>query len=264
MQPLSVAIVACNEAANLARTLASVQWADEIVLLDSGSTDDTVAIAQSFGAKIFVEKWRGYGPGVNSAIDKCTGPWILNIDADEEVSPKLAENIRRLLSTDPLLNAYTVPRSNLIFGRWMKHGGLYPDRKLRLFRQGAARLREDTEPHATPKTSERVGELHGDLLHYQYPTMHAYLEHMERYSSASVPLLLREGKTSSSLPAFWANTVLRPAFTFFYNYGIRLGFLDGREGLLFHMNHAIYVNWKYAKAWRSANLAAQESPVTEP
>ena len=256
MPQLSVAIVACNEAANIGRVLASVQWADEIVLLDSGSTDDTVAIAQSFGAKIFVEKWRGYGPGVNSALDKCTMPWILNIDADEVVTPELAENIRRLLTSDPPLNAYTVPRLNLIFGRWMKHGGLYPDRKLRLFRNGAARLREDTEPHATPKTTERVGQLHGDLLHYQYPTMQVYLEHMKRYSSASVPLLLRKRKTSSSLLAFWGNTVLRPAWTFFYNYVIRLGFLDGREGLLFHMNHAIYVNWKYAKAWRAAKLAA--------
>ncbi len=252
MQSLSVAVVAKNEAANLARTLASVTWAQEIVLIDSGSTDETMEIARSFGAKVFEEPWRGYGGQVNAAIDKCTCPWILNLDADEEVSPELAESIQRLLQTEPPLRAYTVPRVNLIFGRWMRHGGLYPDRKLRLFRQGAARLREDTEPHATPKTTEPVGALHGDLLHYQYPTLPIYLEHMKRYSDASVPLLLRRGKTSRSVTAFVANTVLRPITTFVYNYVFRLGFLDGREGLLFHINHSVYVNWKYAKAWKAA------------
>ena len=246
---LSVAIVAHNEAENLARTLASVSWADEIVLVDSGSTDGTLELAQQHGATIYQEPWKGYGGQVNSALDKCTHPWILNLDADEVVTPELAESIQTLLAGSPAFGGYTVPRSNLIFGRWMRHGGLYPDRKLRLFRRGFARLREDTEPHATPKPSGVVGHIGGgDLLHYQYPTLDSYIEHMHRYSTASVPLMVSRGKTSRTTWAFLRNTVVNPALTFLYNYLFRLGFLDGREGLVFHLNHALYVNWKYVKA----------------
>ncbi|HEX4156242.1 MAG TPA: glycosyltransferase family 2 protein [Acidobacteriaceae bacterium] len=258
MPKLSVAIVAKNEAKNLARTLEGVAWAEEIVLIDSGSTDETVEIARRYGAVVYVEAWKGYGGQVNSALDKCTHPWILNLDADEVVTPELGEEIRELLREEPALEAYTVPRLNLIFGRWMRHGGLYPDRKLRLFRRGAARLQENTEPHATPKTSVLAGELKHNLLHYQYATLAMYVDHMNKYSTASVPLVLRRGKDGRSLVPFLANTVLNPALTFLYNYVIRGGFLDGREGLLFHVNHAIYVSWKFAKAWETARRAEDD------
>ncbi len=255
---LSVAIVACNEAENLARTLASVHWADEIVLVDSGSNDATVSIARLYGAVVYTEPWKGYGGQVNSALDKCTGAWLLNLDADEVLSPDLTREIQALLASgwepgQPL--AYTLPRLNNIFGRWMRHGGLYPDRKLRLFRQGFARLREDTEPHATPKPLDanasakgQIGKLKADLLHYQYPTLELYLEHMERYSTASVPLMLRQGKVSANPLSYFLNTALNPAATFLYNYVLRAGFLDGRCGLRFHWNHSRYVRWKYLKA----------------
>jgi glycosyltransferase involved in cell wall biosynthesis len=275
---LSVPIVAFNEAANLRRTLASVSWADEIVVLDSGSTDETVEIAREFNARIFVEPWRGYGPGVNSAIDKCTGDWILAVDADEVITPELRAEIEALLDltghaassipplttntkassrmghpeSGPEFDAYWIPRLNLILGRWMRHGGVYPDPKLRLFRRGTARLREDTEPHATPKYDGPTGRLKSHMLHYAYPNLAVYLEHMDRYSSASVPLLLRRGKTSRSLPAFVVNVYLNPVATFIFNYFLRLGFLDGRDGFLFHLYHSVYVSWKYAKAWQAA------------
>ncbi len=251
---LSVAIVACNEAENLARTLASVRWADEIVLVDSGSTDATVAIARQYGAVVYTEPWKGYGGQVNSALAKCTKPWLLNLDADEVLSPDLEMEIQSLLTSgwNPERPAgYMVPRLNNIFGRWMRHGGLYPDRKLRLFRQGFARLHEDTEPHATPKPLDPtapIGRLEADLLHYQYPTLELYIEHMERYSSASVPLMLRQGKVSSNPASLFVNTVLNPIATFIYNYLFRGGFLDGSCGLRFHVNHSRYVRWKYMKA----------------
>jgi glycosyltransferase involved in cell wall biosynthesis len=268
MPRLSVAIVAMNEAENIARTLEAVAWADEVVLVDSGSTDATLDIARRFGATIFHEPWRGYGGQVNCALDHCTHPWLLNVDADEVVTPELAAEIRALLQNEPPLAAYTVPRLNLIFGRWMRHGGLYPDRKLRLFRKDAARLSEDTEPHATPKTTLPTGKLRHNMLHYQYPTFPLYIEHMRRYSTASVPLMLRRGKTSKSAPAFFANTVLNPALTFIYNYIFRAGFLDGKEGLLFHLNHSRYVNWKYVKAWAAhkqiTNAAASSSSPASP
>jgi glycosyltransferase involved in cell wall biosynthesis len=252
---LSIAILACNEAANLRRTLPSVAWADELILVDSGSTDDTIAIAKEFGAQVFPEPWKGYGPQMNSAIDKCTSDWVFSLDADEVMTPELQSEIQALLADDnpvnPKFDAYWVPRRNQIFGRWMRHGGQYPDYKLRLFRQGTARLPEDTEPHATPKWSGPKGKLKGDLLHYQYPTVALYVEHMNRYSSASVPLVLRKGRSCRGLVEFVAMTTINPVLTFLKNYIFRLGFLDGRQGLLFHLYHSAYTSWKYAKAWET-------------
>lgn len=246
---ISIAILAHNEAANIRRTLSSVAWADELILVDSGSTDDTVAIARECGATVFHEAWKGYGPQMNSAIDKCAGPWIFSLDADEVLTPELQAEIQALLRGEPTFPAYWVPRRNQIFGRWMRHGGQYPDYKLRLFRQGTARLAEDTEPHATPKWAGPKGKLQGDLLHYQYPTVAMYIEHMNRYSSASVPLVLRKRRTCRGLLEFLSMTVANPVLTFIKNYFFRLGFLDGREGLLFHLYHSAYISWKYAKAW---------------
>jgi glycosyltransferase involved in cell wall biosynthesis len=249
---LSIALLACNEAATIRRVLESVRWADEIVLVDSGSTDGTLEIAEEFGVTVFREPWKGYGPQMNSAIDKCTCEWIFSLDADEELTPELGAEIRALLAGKPKFEAWWVPRRNQVFGRWMRFGGQYPDYKLRLFRRGTARLPEDTEPHATPKWSGPKGRLKGDLLHYQYPTLALYLEHMNRYSSASVPLVLRKGRGYRSAMAFVAMGVVNPLLTFVKNFVFRLGFLDGREGLLFHLYHSGYVSWKYAKAWEAS------------
>jgi glycosyltransferase involved in cell wall biosynthesis len=249
---LSVAMVACNEAANIEQTLQSViDLADEINLIDSGSTDRTLEIAGSFGSKvrIFQEHWKGFARQKNSAIDKGAGEWVLLLDADESVSSELAAEIKTLLAGTPEFEAYQIPRRNMIFGRWMRHGGFYPDRKLRLFRKGVARLPEDVDVHETPQTTVKTGVLRHDLLHYQYPTLALYIEHMDRYSSASVAKALREGRTSRSLAAFLINVVINPAATFVKNYFFRQGFLDGREGLLLHLYHSVYVSWKYAKAW---------------
>jgi len=247
--PLSIAIMACNEEANIGRTLASVKWADEIVVVDSGSTDNTVKIAESYGARVIYEPWKGFGAQMNSALDHCRNEWLFSLDADEEMTPELAEEIQTLLAGEPRYAGYFVPRLNLIFGRWIRHGGFYPDRKLRLFRKGTARLPEDADPHATPKTTVPTGKLKHDLLHYQYPTFAEYIEHMDRYSTVTIPMLLRRGKTSRSLAAFVVNTVVNPTATFVKNYIFRLGFLDGREGLLLNLYHSAYVSWKYAKAW---------------
>jgi len=258
---LSVAMIAMNEEANLPRTLESVRWADEIVIVDSGSKDRTIEIAQSFGAKTSYHAFGGHGEQKNVALDLCTSDWILLLDADEVLSPGLQKEIRDLLAgePDPKYGAYWIPRLNLILGRWMRHGGTYPDPKLRLFRLGTARLREDTEPHATPKWDGPTGQLKSHMLHYAYPNLAVYLEHMDRYSTQSIPLMLRKGKTSRTLPEFVLNTFLNPVATFVYNYFLRLGFLDGREGFLFHLYHSVYVNWKYVKAWQAARATAKRS-----
>ncbi len=150
-QTLSVAMIAMNEEANLPRTLESVRWADEIVIVDSGSKDRTLEIAHSFGAKTSYHPMSGHGEQKNFALDLCTSDWTLLLDADEVLTPELQAEILALLSDEPEYAAYWIPRLNLYFGRWIRHGGFYPDHKLRLFRRGAARLSEGVGPHSTPQ-----------------------------------------------------------------------------------------------------------------
>ncbi len=246
-------MIAMNEEANLPRTLGSVCWADEIIVVDSGSKDRTVEIAQSFGARTSYHAFGGHGEQKNVALDLCTSDWILLLDADEVLTPELQDEIRKLLACEdgrePKYGAYWIPRLNFIFGRWMRHGGFYPDRKLRLFKRGAARLSEGVGPHSTPQFEGPRGKLKHDMLHYAYPDLNTYLEHMNRYSSEIAQLIYNKGQTSKSLPAFIWNAVLNPTATFVYNYIFRLGFLDGREGLLLHLNHSVYIHWKFIKAW---------------
>jgi glycosyltransferase involved in cell wall biosynthesis len=253
---LSIAMIAMNEEANLSRTLDSVRWADEIILVDSGSRDRTLEIAQSFGAKTSFHPFGGHGEQKNVALDLCASDWILLLDADEVLTPALQNEIRRLLACEdgrePKFSAYWIPRLNLIFGRWMRHGGFYPDCKLRLFRRGSARLSEGVGPHSTPQFQGPKGSLKHNMLHYAYPSLKIYLEHMSRYSSEIALLLHKQCRTSKSLPAFLWNAVANPAVTFLYNYFFRLGFLDGREGLILHLNHSVYIHWKFIKAWRLA------------
>ncbi len=257
MPLLSVAIITCNEERNLPRTLASVSFADEIIVVDSQSTDRTVEIAESFGAQVISRAWPGFAAQKNFALKQCTGTWVLSLDADEELSPELRTQIRTLLPTNPPADAYFLNRRNLFLGRWIKYGGYYPDPKLRLFRRatanftGQAEVEFEARPvHETIVFDGASDTLDFDLIHHAYPTLHDYLEHMDRYSDLGAELLLSQGRTSRSTLAFWWNVLLVPNLTFVWNYVFRLGFLDGREGLLLHLYHSAYISWKYAKAWR--------------
>jgi glycosyltransferase involved in cell wall biosynthesis len=257
---LSVAIITKNEEANIGRTLASVQFADEIIVLDSASTDRTAEIARACHAKVYDEPWKGFAGSKNSAIAKCTGAWILSLDADEELSPELQRQIKTLLQSNPTSDAFYLKRRNLFLGRWIKHGGFYPDAKLRLFRRTAANfasraLFEDRPVHETIAFDGEAATLDFDLIHHAYPTLETYIEHMDRYSTLGCELLVKAGKTSRSWPAFVSRVYLVPQLMFVWNYVFRLGFLDGREGLLLHLYHATYTSWKYAKAWQSARMA---------
>jgi glycosyltransferase involved in cell wall biosynthesis len=248
---LSVVLITLDEAANLPRTLASVRGLGEIVILDSGSTDSTLEIARNFGARVFTDSWKGFGAQKNSAISRATTDWILSLDADEELSPALAGEIQTLLAGDPAFNAYLVPRLNHFLDRPLRHGGYWPDPKLRLFRRGAARF-SDRPVHETMQSGEPVGRLRGHLIHHCSPTLSEYIEHMNRYSDLSAQMLDGSGRAGSSWPWLLWNAALNPAATFLYNYVFRLGFLDGRAGLLQHINHAVYIHWKFAKAWALA------------
>jgi glycosyltransferase involved in cell wall biosynthesis len=269
---LSVVIITYNEEANIGRTLASVQplVADgkgEIIVVDSGSTDRTVEVAKVYGAKVFVEEWKGYAPQKNSAIDKAAGDWILSLDADEEVDSELNEeltgargdNLPRTAGEWCLIMqqsgdlqdlkgapvAFLVRRKNYFLGRWIRRGGFWPDSKLRLFRRATGRF-EDRAVHEDVRVQGPIKLIpQGALIHHSYPTLSDYIEHMNRYSSLGAEMVVAKGKVRFS----FIHIVLRPLSTFVYNYFFRLGFLDGCEGLLLHLYHAVYVSWKYAKAW---------------
>jgi glycosyltransferase involved in cell wall biosynthesis len=292
---LSVVIITVNEEANIGRTLQSVQplvadGTGEIIVVDSGSTDRTVEIAKSFGAKVFAEEWKGYAAQKNSAIDKAEWEWILSLDADECIDADMAKIIRLLISRpDGLtprqmqnaassketrsletvemvmaleealdepwakkaeeipvsLSGYWFPRKNHFLRRWIKHGGFWPDRKLRLFRRGYGRF-DDRAVHETARVDGYTAKVkRGAIVHHSYPTLSDYIDHMNRYSSLGAEMVVAKGKVRFN----FVNIGLRPLFTFIYNYFFRLGFLDGREGLVLHLYHAVYVSWKYAKAW---------------
>jgi len=279
---LSVVIITCNEESNLGRTLTSVQplvaeGKGEVIVVDSGSADRTLEIAKAFGAKVFVEPWKGYAAQKNSAIDKATGNWILSLDADEEASPDLVAEITELFSLpeektlqklsagareawitrncddftvhyedqrEGELAGADISRKNLFLGRWIRRGGFYPDRKLRLFRRGSAAF-ENRKVHEDAHTDGLTVHLSSSLIHHSYPTLSDYIDHMNRYSSLGAEMVADGGPVRFSV----IDIVFRPLLTFLYNYVFRLGLLDGREGLLLHLYHAVYVSWKYAKAW---------------
>lgn len=244
---LSVCIITLNEEANIVRTLESVRdIADEIIVVDSGSTDATVSIAQARGARIFSEPWKGFAPQKNSALAKAGCDWILSLDADEEVSFELAASIKTLLKSPqaPKFAGYKMNRRNVYLKRWLKRSGYYPDPKLRLIRRGAAEF-ELRAVHEDMKMDGPLGHLQGDLIHHAYPTLESFVEHANRYSSLGAQMVVDKGPVGFS----FINIVLRPMVRFLYTYIFRLGFLDGREGLLVLMTHASYVSWKYAKAW---------------
>jgi glycosyltransferase involved in cell wall biosynthesis len=247
---LSVCIITLNEEANIGRTLQSIkEIADEIIVVDSGSTDATVSLAQSFGAKVFVESWKGFARQKNSSLEKATCDWILSLDADEEVSPELAASIRTLVASGGASQfaGYTMNRRNMYFGKWIKRSGYYPDPKLRLIRRGTAEF-ELRDVHEDMKMAGELGHLKGDMIHHAYPTLESFIEHANRYSSLGADMVARERKVGFSV----VNIVFRPLVRFIWAYFFRGGFLDGREGLLVLMNHAAYVSWKYAKAWEKS------------
>jgi glycosyltransferase involved in cell wall biosynthesis len=246
---ISVVLITQDEEKNLPGTLESVMplvrdGKGEIDIVDSGSTDRTLEIARSYGAKIFSEPWKGFAAQKNSAIAKASCDWVLQLDADEALGPELAAEIETALRSTGDLCGFWIPRKNFFLGRWIKHGGFYPDPKLRLIRRGAGQF-EEHGAHPTIKVNGPTAHLKHALIHNAYPTLRGYIDHMNSYSSMGAKLAVEQGRHGFSL----SDIVIRPWLTFIYNYFVRLGFLDGREGLLLHLYHAVYVSWKYSKVW---------------
>lgn len=251
---LSVVIITYNEEANIGQALDDVALADELIVVDAESSDRTVEIARQHGAVVYIAPWMGYAAQRTFALGKATGNWIFVLDADERVEPELMQEIRYVVDHDLPVNGYFIPRKNHFLGRWLRHGGYYPDPKLRLLRRGHESVIE-RPVHEALHVDGPTGMLSHALVHSAYPTLEGYIQHMNRYSSLGAESVVAKGRSRFSL----LNIVVNPLATFFYNYFLRLGLLDGREGLLLHLYHSAYVSWKYAKAWEQARASARNS-----
>lgn len=243
MASLSVIIITKNESANIRACLQSVAFADQVVVLDSGSTDGTVPMAQEMGAAVScTADWPGFGVQKNRALALATSDWVLSLDADERVTPRLREEIQAVLKA-PAFDVYSIPRSSSYCGQYMRHSGWYPDRVTRLFRRGKANFSDDLV-HERLVTSQPVGELRSDLLHESFRNLEAVIDKLDRYSSAGAVALAKKGKQSSLGKALGHG-----AWAFIRTYFLRLGFLDGRMGLVLAISNAEGTYYRYLKLW---------------
>lgn len=240
---LSVIIITKNEQAHIADCIGSVAFANEIIVLDSGSTDDTCAIARRLGAKVYhTTHWPGFGQQKNKALGLATQPWVLSIDADERVPVDLAAEIQRTL-VQPSAEAYTVARMSCFGERWITHSGWWPDRLVRLFKRDSACFK-DVTVHESVLVDGVTQHLKGHLLHYPYCSLEALIAKTNQYSSAAALQLHERGRKISLVGVF-----AKAFWTFVRIYILRRGFLDGREGLVLASVAAAGSFFRYSKLW---------------
>jgi len=244
---ISAVIITLNEEANIARAIASAAWADEILVVDSGSTDATRSIAAELGARVIEQPWLGFGPQKQFAAEAAANDLIFSLDADEEVTAELAGEIKQLVASGRILDGYRVPRLAIYAGRKIRHGGWYPDRQLRLFDRRKGRWSDDKIHESFKLAADATrGDLKNDLLHY---TCTDIAEHarmiQERYAPLSAAAMNAKGKRASILAIAAA-----PAFAFFRDYILRAGFLDGPQGLIIAGFGAYNVFLKNVLLWQ--------------
>lgn len=239
---ISIIIITKNAGATLRRCLESVAWADEVVVIDSGSSDNTLDICRELGAKVSVtDDWPGFGPQKNRALDAASGDWLLNIDADEWVTPELAGEIRAAAAGEGAASAYALPRRSSFCGRYMKHSGWWPDYVVRLFRNGAARFSDD-QAHERLIVNGATYKLKNPLMHEAISDLDQMVAKMNLYSTASARGLHARGRRASL-----GKALLHGGWAFFRTYVLRLGFLDGREGLMLAIANAEGSYYRYVK-----------------
>ena len=244
MSTLSVILIAKNEEDNIQECLSTVSWADEIVVVDAGSSDTTVKKAQAFTGKVFVRPWEGYGAAKNYAMSQASSEWILWLDADERVTGALKDEIRRTIaSPEDSTVAYSVPRKANFLGRWIRHCGWYPGRVTRLFRRGKGHF-TDSKVHERLEIEGPQGNLSSDLLHYTDPTLSHYFEKFNKYTSLAAEELSEDDRQFGV-----GQITFRPLWTFIRMYFLKLGFLDGLPGFILCILSSLYVFTKYAKLW---------------
>lgn len=239
---LSVGIITFNEEKILGKTLESVKKiADEIIIVDSNSTDKTVEIAESFGAKVHNEEWRGFGPQKNSVIDKCQGEWILLIDADEELSPSLVEKILEIINGKNEFDVYKINRSSICFGKRIKYGGWSNQYATRLWKKDSVKINNNLV-HEDFLTEKSIGKIQEHINHHSYLSLSDYLTRFNRYTSLGAEEYYKKGKKTNIF-----GIIINPIFKFLRMYIIRLGFLDGVEGFLLAILSSNYTMVKYYK-----------------
>jgi len=258
MSTLSVIIITKNEAHDIRACLESVKWADEIIILDSGSTDNTVAICLEYTDKVFVTDWPGYGPQKNRALSYAIGDWVLSLDADEQLSPALQAEIKALLvggkdfSSPPCGGkwpegpereclAYSIPRLSTYCGKIIRYGDWRKDYCRRLFRRGHAKF-QDAQVHESLQVDGQLGRLSGHLLHATFKDLEEMLHKLNQFSSLSAKMRQHQGRNASVWTA-----ILHGLWTFLRGYFLRLGFLDGREGFVLAVSNAEGSYYRYLK-----------------
>ncbi len=239
---ISATIITADEERNLPRAIESLRCCDEIVVVDSGSTDRTVEIAAKLGARVIESPWRGYAAQKNLAAEHARYDWILSIDADEALSEALEAEIWQLKKTGPAYDAYTVPRLAQYLGRWILHSGWYPDRKVRLYDRRKGRWVGDLV-HERVETTGRIGHLQSNLLHFTCSSLSEHLKSLDRYTTLAAQEIVARGQKVG-----WRHLILAPAWTFLRTYILQRGFLDGFEGLTIAHMAAVYTYLKFAKA----------------
>ena len=241
---VSVIIVALNEAHDIVDCIESVKnWVREIIVYDSGSTDGTPDICESLGARVYRVDWPGDGPQKNRAIDSCTSKWILCLDADERVSESLQFEIQSALRSESKNAAYSMPRSSSFCGTFMRHSGWWPDRIVRLFRNGEARFSNLTT-HASLQFSGPLGKFKFPIIHYAYKDLFESISKINDYSEKGANRAFENGKRSSLIKA-----IMKSLWAFFRTYILRLGFLDGKMGLVLACSNAHETWYRYLKIW---------------
>ena len=242
-EPISVTIIAHNEAERIGACIDSVSWTDEIIVVDAGSTDGTQEICRKRGALLIQHPWEGYAAQKNFALSKANHSWILSLDADECVSPELAEEILSVLSDDAPAEGYRVPRKNIFFGRWLRHGDLWPDYQIRLFRRDVGAFNEKSV-HESVVVEGRVGIFSSPLEHYSYDSLFDFFQRQVKYARLSA-----EDLSSRGVQPGIADFVIRPLWRFFKSYVLKMGLLDGVNGLWVSAGSAYYVFMRTAFLW---------------
>ena len=239
---ISATIITHNEERNLPRAIESLRCADEILVVDSGSSDRTLELAEKLGAKIIDSPWPGYAKQKNLAAERAENDWILSLDADESLSEALEAEIWQLKKNGPQFDAYTMPRLARYLGRWINHSGWYPDRKIRLYHRAKATWVGDFV-HESVKVEGTLGHMEGNLLHFTCDSLSEHLKTMDRYTTLAAEQLVASGQKVS-----WGRLIFEPPWTFLSTYVLKAGFLDGVEGLAIANMAALYNFLKYAKA----------------